>query len=71
MIKNQAKALRKEGKTYKEIAEIIKEAVDYKTPTKNESKSVDTINKKLKKSGDNKSDTKFGLTVLCWMDLEI
>ncbi|MBE7475154.1 MAG: ATP-binding protein [Ignavibacteriales bacterium] len=45
----------------KQIAEIIKEAVDYKTPTRNESKAVDSINKKLKKS-DDKKDIKIELT---------
>lgn len=46
---------------HKEIAEIMKDAVDYKTPTKNETKAVELINKKLKKS-DNKSDVKIDLT---------
>lgn len=45
----------------KQSAEIIKEAVDYKTPTKNESKAVESINKKLKKS-DDKTDVKIDLT---------
>jgi len=52
----------------KQIAEIIKEAVDYKTPTKNESKAVDSINKKLKKSDETKGDkidlTNYGPRVL-------
>ena len=35
---------------YNEIDEIIKEAIDYKTPTKNESKAVESINKKIEKT---------------------
>lgn len=35
-----------------EISEIIKEAIDYKTPTQNESKAVDSLNKKIKKNKD-------------------
>jgi hypothetical protein len=51
-----------EKKMYQTISEIMKEAVDYKKPTEKESKSVDTFNKKLTKSSDNKGETKFGLT---------
>ncbi len=51
-----------ERKMKAQIAEIIKDAIDYKTPTKNESKAVDSINKKLKKSEDTKGDTKIDLT---------
>jgi len=53
---------------HKQIAEIIKDAVDYKTPTKNESKAVDLINKKLKKSDETKGNkidlTNYGPRVL-------
>lgn len=46
---------------YKQIAEIIKIAVDYKTPTKNESKAVDKTNKQLKKSKITKGNLKIDL----------
>jgi len=55
-------------KMYDEIKEIIKEAIDYKTPTKNETKAVENINKKVKKSNKTEKtsnqqiDTKFDLT---------
>jgi len=40
-----------EDAMHKEIEEIIKEAIDYKTPTKKETKIIDSINKRIKKSG--------------------
>jgi hypothetical protein len=49
------------NRMHREIAEIMKEAIDYKTPTKNEAKAVESINKKIKKSEDNK-DVKIDLT---------
>lgn len=49
-------------KMHEEITEIMKEAVDYKKPTEKESKAVQTINKKLKKSDDTKRDIKIDLT---------
>jgi hypothetical protein len=50
-----------ERKMHQTITEIMKEAVDYKTPTKKESKAVESINKKIKKSKD-KDDIKIDLT---------
>ena len=56
---------------HNETTEIIKEAIDYKTPTKNETKAVEIINKKLQKSNKTEKqektfnkpiDTKFDLT---------
>ena len=52
----------------KEIKDIIEEAIDYRMPTKNETKAVESINKKVKKSNktektSNKQiDTEFDLT---------
>lgn len=46
---------------HKEIEDIMKEAIDYKTPTMKESKAVESINKKINKSKE-KKDTKIDLT---------
>ncbi|KQC09139.1 MAG: hypothetical protein APR62_03095 [Smithella sp. SDB] len=46
---------------HKEIKDIMKEAIDYKTPTKKESKAVELINRKINKSKE-KKDTKIELT---------
>jgi hypothetical protein len=50
-----------ESKMHGTITDIMKEAIDYKTPTKEESKAVKSINKKIKKSED-KDEIEIDLT---------